>query len=75
MEKGDGEDRFLLKKRQKKKQKAEKRASRREMASMMRICSGLVGPKSGNVEKPLVFKAFFEGSRGPRGPSTKIMPE
>ena len=34
------------------------------MASMMHICSGLVGPKSGNVEKVLVFKGFFEGSRG-----------
>ena len=33
---------------------------------MMHICSGLVGPKNGNVEKVLVFKAFFEGSRGAR---------
>ena len=31
---------------------------------MMHICSGLVGLKSGNVEKVLVFKPFFEGSRG-----------
>ena len=30
-----------------------------EMASVMGICAGLVGPKSGNVEKVLVFKAFF----------------
>ncbi len=36
------------------------------MASVMGICGGLLGPKSGNVEKVLVFKAFFEGSRGPR---------
>ena len=38
-----------------------------EMASVMGIYAGLVGPKSENVEKVLVFKAFFEGSRGPRG--------
>ena len=38
-------------------------AYRRRMATMMHICSGLVGPKSGNVENVLVFKAFFEGSR------------
>ena len=30
---------------------------------MMHICSGLVGPKSGNVEKVLVFICFSEGSR------------
>ena len=28
---------------------------------MRRICWGLVGPKSGNVEKVFVFKAFLEG--------------
>ena len=44
----------------------EKGASTHEMASMMHICSGLVGPKSGNVEKVLVFKGFFEGSRTAR---------
>ena len=33
------------------------------MASIMHICSGLVGPKSGNVEKVPVFNCFFEGSR------------
>ena len=33
---------------------------RYEMASMMHICAGLVGPKSENVEKPLVFKAKNE---------------
>ena len=37
-----------------------------EMASVMGICAGLVGPKSENVQKVLVFKAFFEGSREPR---------
>ena len=36
------------------------------MANVMGIWGGLVGPKSGNVEKVLVFKAFFEGSRGAR---------
>ena len=34
-----------------------------EMASVMGIYAGLVGPKSENVEKVLVFKAFFEGQR------------
>ena len=37
-----------------------------EMASVMGICAGLVGPKSENVKKALVFNAFFEGSRGAR---------
>ena len=27
---------------------------------------GLGGPKSENVEKPLVFKGFFEGAKGAR---------
>ena len=31
------------------------------MASVMGICGSLVGPKSGNVEKVLVFKAFLKG--------------
>ena len=44
------------------------------MASVMAICGGLVGPKSGNVEKVLVFKAFFEGSRGPRGRQNREQP-
>ena len=34
------------------------------MASVMGICGGLVGPKSGNVENVLVFNAFFEGVKG-----------
>ena len=34
-----------------------------EMAGVMGICGSLVGPKSENVEKVLVFKAFFEGQR------------
>ena len=34
-----------------------------EMASVMGICGSLVGPKSGNVAKVLVFKAFLNGQR------------
>ena len=37
------------------------------MASIMHICSGLVGPKSENVEKVLVFKAILKGSEMGRG--------
>ena len=37
------------------------------MASVMGICGGLLRPKSGNVEKVLVFIAFFEGSKKQRG--------
>ena len=33
---------------------------------MMHICGGLVGPKSENVEKPLVLPLLFEGSGLPR---------
>ena len=33
------------------------------MASVMGICGGLVGPKSGNVEKASVLLLLFEGSR------------
>ena len=33
---------------------------------MMHICGGLVGPKSENVEKPLVLPLLFEGSGWPR---------
>ena len=33
-----------------------------EIASMIGICGSLVGPKSGNVEKVWVFKAFLKGS-------------
>ena len=38
-----------------------------EMASVMGICAGLVGPKSENVEKVLVLTAFLKGSRRARG--------
>ena len=37
------------------------------MANVMGIWGGLVGPKSGNVEKVFVFKAFLKGSRRARG--------
>ena len=37
------------------------------MANVMGIWGGLVGPKSGNVEKVLVFKTFLKGPRGARG--------
>ena len=33
---------------------------------MMRICGGLEGPKSENVGKVLVSKAFLKGSKEPR---------
>ena len=36
------------------------------MASVMGIRGGLMGPKSENVEKPLVLPLLFEGSREPR---------
>ena len=45
------------------------------MANVMGIWGGLVGPKSGNVEKVLVFKAFLKGSKKPRGPQRKFAVE
>ena len=39
------------------------------MASVMGICGGLLGPKSGNVGFSLVLIVFFEGSRLARGDS------
>ena len=41
---------------------------------MMHICGGLVGPKTENVEKPLVLPLLFEGSRLPRGDSENEQP-
>ena len=35
-----------------------------KMAHVMAICGGLMGPKSENVEKPLVFVCFLEGQSG-----------
>ena len=37
-----------------------------EMASVMGICAGLVGPKSENVKNVMAFSAFLKGSRGAR---------
>ena len=37
-----------------------------EMASVMGICAGLVGPRSAHVEKVLVFKALLKGARRAR---------
>ena len=33
-------------------------------ACPMHICTGLVGPKMGKVENPLVFEAFLNGQSG-----------
>ena len=43
-----------------------------EMASVMGICGSLVGPKSGNVEKVLVFKAFLKGQRCDEDPGAGL---
>ena len=37
-----------------------------EMASVMGICAGLLGPKSEHLKNVLVFKAFLKGSLEPR---------
>ena len=44
------------------------------MASVMGICGGLVGPKSGNVGFSLVIIVFFEGSREPWGRQPGLQP-
>ena len=44
------------------------------MASIMGIFGGLMGPKSENVEKVLVLKAFLKGSRVARGDSENEQP-
>ena len=54
---------FLVEKVCKKQQKEEKAACRSEMASMMRACAGLVGPKSENVDFSLVLQWFLKGQR------------
>ena len=41
---------------------------------MMHICGGLVGPKSENVEKPLVLPLLFEGAGLPREDSENEQP-
>ena len=45
---------------------------KREMASVMGICGSLVGPKSGNVEKVLVFKPFLKGQRCDEDPGAGL---
>ena len=50
----------------KRRQKSKNIAPFDHFEHMMGIYAGLVTPKSENVEKVLVFKAFLKGSRGPR---------
>ena len=45
---------------------------RHEMASMMGIYAGLVGPKSENVKKQLVLLLFFEGPMGHEDPRESL---
>ena len=45
-----------------------------EMASVMGIYAGLVGPKSGNVEKVLVFKAFLKRQKCDGYPGAGLQP-
>ena len=45
------------------------------MVNEMGIWGGLVGPKSGNVEKVFAFKAFLKGSSKPRVPQRKFATE
>ena len=47
-------------------------AGRPQMANVMGIWGGLVGPKSGNVEKVLVFKIIFEGVKEATGTPKKV---
>ena len=43
-------------------------SERRRKASVIRTCVGLLGPKSGNVEIMLVFKAFLKRPWDPDPP-------
>ena len=45
-----------------------------EMASVMVICASLVGPKSENVEKLMVFKAFLKVQKSPEYPKCATDP-
>ena len=45
-----------------------------EMASVMGICAGLVGPKTENVEKVLVFKAFLKNRKVEKRSPRSIRP-
>ena len=51
----------FYKKCEKVRRKLKNGAEERSMASLMGICGGLVGPKSGNVDFIQVFVCFFEG--------------
>ena len=51
-------------------QKEETSACRNEMAGMMRICAGLVGPKIESVDFSSVFKAFLKVQRSPEDSRT-----
>ena len=44
------------------------------MASLMCICSGLVGPKSENVKKVFVLSHFLKFQRGHEDPRTNLRP-
>ena len=66
---------IFIKSMKKDDRKVKKSSERPWMASLMHICAGLVGPKSGNVEKVLVFKDFLKGHRSPEdGNRTKNTP-
>ena len=58
---------IFIKSMKKDDRKVKKSSERPWMASVMHICAGLLGPKSGNVEKVLVFKAFLKGHEGHEG--------
>ena len=45
-----------------------------EMASVMGICAGLVGPKSENVEKVLVLLLILEGPKKRKGIQDREQP-
>ena len=55
---------IFIKSMKKDDRKVKKSSERPWMASLMHICAGLLGPKSGNVEKVFVFKAFLKGHEG-----------
>ena len=59
-----GGEHILIKKGENDRRKIKSGSENGSMASLMPIRGGLVGPKSENVEKVLVLKAFFEGPSG-----------
>ena len=46
----------------------------RGMASMMRMCAGLVGPKRENVDFPLLFQWFLKDQKGHEGEKENLQP-